>query len=401
MKVNVCDYLIVGGGIIGLTLARNLKKTLPRASITLIEKEPDIALHASGRNSGVLHAGFYYSEDSLKARFSREGNRILKEYCKNRGLKLNECGKVVVASSENELETLYELKKRGETNGVELELLDEKELEECEPNARTVGHALWSPSTATIDPVEICKSLMNEAKALGVNILLNTPYTKKLDEHAILAGSDVFTFDRLINAAGLYADHIARDFGCSEHYIVVPFKGIYVEYTGNKPPVRRNIYPVPNLANPFLGVHYTVKVDGTVEIGPTAMPAFWRENYKAFERFSPTETVQILTWEAVLFLTNAFGFRRLALDEVKKYSRKYLISLAKKMVKHLDSYHFNRWGKPGIRAQLLNTRTKELVQDFVVESTESSIHILNAVSPAFTCSISFTEWVINNFVVSK
>ena len=164
-------------------------------------------------------------------------------------------------------------------------------------------------------------------------------------------------------------------------------------------PVKTNIYPVPNLKNPFLGVHFTITSDNHIKIGPTSMPAFWRENYKGFDYFSLSEFLNIISWEAQLFLTNAFGFRDLAIEEVKKYQRKYFIGLAKKMVYNIDEKGFKEWTTPGIRAQLLNINTKELVQDFVVEGDKESIHVLNAVSPAFTSSFPFSRWVVENFIV--
>lgn len=392
------DYLIIGSGIIGLALAKNLRDRYQDKSIAIIEKEKDVAYHSSGRNSGVLHAGFYYTKDSLKAKFSKEGNKALREYCEDNNLKINKCGKVVVVSNEEELETLYELKKRGDINQVELKLIDEKELEYYEPNAKTYKKALWSPTTATVDPLEVSKTIKNELMQQDVKFYFETPYKERLDDNTISAGANIFEAGKIINAAGLYADKIASDFGYSKDYIIIPFKGIYLEYTGNDKPVKTNIYPVPNLKNPFLGVHFTIKADGKIKIGPTAIPVLWRENYKGFERFKIDEAVQILSWETKLFLTNAFGFKSLALEEIKKMNKRNLIKLAEKMIKKIDSKYFDNWGKPGIRAQLLNTKTMELVQDFVVEGNNDSIHILNAVSPAFTCSLPFTNWIIENFI---
>ena len=161
--------------------------------------------------------------------------------------------------------------------------------------------------------------------------------------------------------------------------------------------MRTNIYPVPNLAQPFLGVHFTIKVDGTVKIGPTAIPAFWRENYRGLSRFNWQDLKEILGWEASLFLKNDFGFRDLALSEIKKYSRVTMANQARDLVKTLAPSRFTRWGKPGIRAQLLDTRTRKLVSDFHVEGDQDSIHILNAVSPAFTASLPFARWTIERF----
>jgi L-2-hydroxyglutarate oxidase LhgO len=200
-------------------------------------------------------------------------------------------------------------------------------------------------------------------------------------------------FGRLINAAGLYADTIAHDFGCGLDYTILPFKGIYLKDPANDSNLTTNIYPVPNLANPFLGVHFTLAVDNAAKIGPTAIPAFWRENYRGLDRFNLTQMLQILGWEARLFLGNDFGFRTLAIDEMKKYSRSYLINLAKKLTRAMPLHPYDTWSTPGIRAQLLHKPTRELVQDFVVETQGNTTHILNAVSPAFTASIPFGRWV--------
>jgi len=398
MKEKEFDFVIIGAGIIGLTLAKNLKKKYPDAKIAIIEKEIGIGAHTSGRNSGVLHAGFYYTADSLKARFTKNGCLFWREYCERYGLKINKCGKVVVCKNENELETLFELKRRGDRNGVPLEVIEERELEKVEPNARTYKKALWSPLTATVDPVEILSHLKFNLEKAGIKFFLNTPYQRRIDEKKIGAGDFVFQYEKLINTAGLYADKIAKEFGFSKDYVIIPFKGIYLEYTGNDKPIKRNIYPVPNIKNPFLGVHYTIKVDGKIKIGPTATPAFWRENYKGFDKFNIKELLEIIKWEAILFITNSFGFRNLAFEEIKKYRKSYLINEAIKLVKKIDKRKFTKWGIPGIRAQLLNVKTKELVQDFIVEKDKNSVHILNAVSPAFTAAYPFTKWVVENFI---
>jgi len=397
-----CDYLIIGAGIIGMALARELLSRFPAADILVIEKEPDVARHSSGRNSGVLHAGFYYTADSLKARFTRDGNRMMREYVKGRGLAINECHKVVVASDESEIEGVRELQRRGEKNGVDVRIIDQQELAGIDPNAKTTQIALYSPSTATVDPGQVCHALKDDLEQAGVKFLFSQGYQRRQGDSAIVtSGGLVIEVGLIINAAGLYADRIARDFGFSQNYTIIPFKGIYLKYTGPDKPVRTNIYPVPNLKNPFLGVHYTITVDGTVEIGPTAIPAFWRENYVGLENFSLGELLEIIGWESRLFLADSFGFRSLAFEELKKYDRSYFTGLAVKMVKQIDTAGFTRWSKSGIRAQLLNTTTKELVQDFVVEGDSRTVHVLNAVSPAFTCSFPFAAWAVDNYVLKQ
>ncbi|MGB4600418.1 MAG: L-2-hydroxyglutarate oxidase [Trichlorobacter sp.] len=393
------EYLIIGAGIIGLALARELRTRYPQADILVIEKEADVAFHGSGRNSGVLHAGFYYSADSLKARFTRDGNRMMKEYVTGRCLAINECHKVVVASDESEIEGVRELQRRGERNGVEVRVIDEQELAAIDPNAKTTQIALYSPTTATVDPTQVCHALRADLEAAGVRFLFGQGYLRRLDDSSIVTTCGLnITAGLTINAAGLYADRIARDYGFSKHYTIIPFKGVYLKYTGPDKPVRTNIYPVPNLKNPFLGVHYTVTVDGTIKIGPTAIPAFWRQNYAGLDNFSLTELLEIIGWESRLFVSDSFGFRSLALGELKKYDRAFFTGLATKMVKQIDTARFNQWSTPGIRAQLLNTDTKELVQDFVVEGDGRSIHVLNAVSPAFTCSFPFAAWVVEQHI---
>ena len=393
------DYLIIGAGIIGLAIARELRSRYPKAAITIIEKEPDVAYHSSGRNSGVLHAGFYYSADSLKAKFTRDGNFAMKDFCREKGLKLNECQKVVVAKDESELEPLYELDRRGKRNGVDVKIIDEQELKEIDPNAKTFKFALYSPNTATVDPTELNKAVRDELLASGVKMVFGQGYKKKIDGNTIeTTAGNTFTAKKLINTAGLYADKIARDFGYSAHYTIIPFKGIYLKYTKKDKPIKTNIYPVPNLKNPFLGVHYTITVDGTIKIGPTSIPAFWRENYKGMDNFKGGELANILGWESKLFFSNAFGFRSLAFDEMKKYNKSYFVDLATSMVHSIDKSGFTEWSKPGIRAQLLNTKTYELVMDFVVEGDSTTVHVLNAVSPAFTCSFPFAKWVVDNYI---
>ena len=392
-----CDYLIVGGGVIGLALARSIHQHYPERKMILIDKESDVAAHASGRNSGVLHAGFYYTADSLKARFTVEGNAAWKDFCREYHLPMNECGKLVVAQNEKELEQLFELERRGKRNGSNVEMIDEVQARAIDPNVRTFQKALWSPDTASVDPVLCCAALKKELVAAGVTLLFDCAYLKR-EGKVVVTGRGRIEAGKVINAAGLYADKVARDFGFGERYTMIPFKGLYLKYTKDKTAVRTNIYPVPNLAHPFLGVHYTKTVEGSIKIGPTATPAFWRENYTGWAGFNILELVDTLLWEAKLFVLNAFGFRDLAIEEMKKYNRKYYVGLAAKMVQEIDSDGFTEWTRPGIRAQLLDKKENKLVQDFVVEGDGESVHVLNAGSPAFTCAFPFADYVVDNFV---
>ncbi len=394
------DYLIIGAGIIGLNIAKNLKERFPNSNIIVLEKEKEVGMHSSGRNSGVLHAGFYYTANSLKAKFTKDGNTALKEFCKLRNLKINECKKVVVAQNKKELEGLEELKRRGDINEIELHWLDEQELDKLYPNIKTYKKALLCPSTANVNPKEVTQEFAKVIQEIGVELILNTKYLSS-SKNIIRTSKGDYEAKKIINCAGLYADKIANDFGFCKDYVIIPFKGIYLKDKNNISQLKTNIYPVPNLDNPFLGVHFTLTVDNESKIGPTAIPAFWRENYKGFDNFSFEEFIQIIYYETKLFITNAFGFRTLAFAEVKKYNFSYLKNLAKKLTKNMDDKGFDSWSRPGIRAQLLDKNTLELVQDFVVQSDKNSIHVLNAVSPAFTSSIPFANWVVEEYILKS
>ena len=372
--------LVVGAGIIGMTMAYEWIKRNPNDEIVIIDKESHEAFHASGKNSGVLHAGFYYSSDSLKAKLTARGNELMKKFCYEKGVKVNETGKLVVAKNEDEIPTLFELAKRSVSNNAGAYIVTEEEAREIDPNAKTHKYALYSPNTATVNPREVCSVLRKDLEEKGVRFEFNTPF-EKYDQ----------AYDFLINAAGLYADKIAHKFGVGLEYTMLPFKGLYRKYLGSDR-IKTQIYPVPNIKNPFLGVHFTLMADNTIKIGPTAIPAFWRENYTGFERFDFKEFLEIIGLEAKLFFTNAFGFRELALYEMRYYIPKNLINEAKKLVHNLRG-EFKPM-TPGIRAQLLNTKTLELVMDFLVEYKTDQIHILNAVSPAFTASFAFSEYVM-------
>ena len=392
------QYIIVGSGIIGLTIARAIKQVQLAATILIIDKEGGEAAHASSRNSGVLHAGFYYSADSFKAKFTVDGNKAMKQYCRRNNLPVNDCGKLVVAQNESELEQLYELERRGKRNGSNVEIIDEKQAREYEPNVKTFKKALYSPDTASVDPKQVCSSLKNDLLEMGVSFSFQTKYIGKIDGGIKTDKGEIHT-EKIINCAGLYADKVAQDFGFGHKYTMIPFKGLYLKYTKNKTDVKINIYPVPNLKNPFLGVHFTKTVDDEIMIGPTAIPAFWRENYNYSSNFRFSEFIDIMSHEARLFLSNAFGFRHLAMEEMKKYNKRYFVGLAQSMARGIDPKGFTGYTKPGIRAQLLDKQKGILVQDFIIEGDAHSTHILNAVSPAFTCSFPFAEFVTSNHIL--
>lgn len=391
------DFLIIGGGIIGLSIAREIKRRFSDAKVVLLEKESALGLHASGRNSGVIHAGFYYSADSLKAKLTRAGNQAMIAYCESRSVPVNRCGKLVVAREESDLAQLDELLRRGVANQVPLQSVNEAEVREIEPRAKTFQRAIFSPTTASADPRRVIDAMQKDARAEGIRILTNAPYLRR-SNGSIVAGHDRITAGHTVNAAGLFADKVALDFGFSERYRILPFKGLYL-YSDEAPgSLRTNIYPVPDLRNPFLGVHFTVRDDGQVKIGPTAIPAFWREQYRRFDNFRFGEFVEVLFREAGLMFSSSFDFKKLALEEIRKYSRPHLVALASRLAHGVKPEHYTRWGEPGIRAQLLDIKARKLEMDFVVEGDEHSTHLLNAVSPGWTCSIPFASYVVDRIV---
>ena len=389
-----CDFLIIGGGVVGLNIALQAKQHFPDSSVTLIDKEASCGEHASGRNSGVLHAGFYYTADSLKARMTKDGNKRLTEYCVEHGLDINRCGKLIVTKNADEIPVLDELLTRAERNGVLLESITEVEAKEIEPRARTCERALFSPTTSSVDPQQVMREFVSDAERVGIRILNNIEYRGHKNAVVSTSGGDIAA-GYVINAAGLYADKIAKDFGFAQQYRILPFKGLYLYASNQVEPLRTNIYPVPDLRNPFLGVHHTVTVEGKSKIGPTAVPCFWREHYHGLRNFRLGEFLEVITRETDLFIRDDFGFRKLAWEETQKIYRPHLVKLAAELMTGLRAEHYTKWGRPGIRAQLLDTATRKLEMDFRVEGDERSFHILNAVSPAFTCAMTFSEYTFN------
>jgi len=386
------DFLVIGGGIVGLNIARRLRRAFSGASVRLIEKEIDCGLHASGRNSGVLHAGFYYSPDSLKAKLTWKGNQLLTTYCEEKGIPLNRCGKLVVARDRTEHAGLDELLRRGRANGITLESISEKEAKEIEPRVKTFQRALFSPATSTVDPALVMQAMKKDALEEGVQLHCGVRYLS-LHKQQVATSGGTYDAGYVVNAAGLYADRIARDFGFADRYRILPFKGLYLYSTEPPGAIRTNIYPVPDLKNPFLGVHFTVSASGKAKIGPTAIPGLWREQYEGMTNFRLNEFLEVATRGVGLLASSNFDFKALAAREAAKYSKSKMVSLASDLAEGVKPEHYQSWGKPGIRAQLLDIKKRKLEMDFVLEGDKRSMHVLNAVSPAFTCSLPFSEYV--------
>lgn len=389
------DYLVLGAGVVGLSIAIELRTRYPQSTVHVLEKEAGDSMHASGRNSGVLHAGFYYSPDSLKAKLTVDGNRRLKEFCQAEGVPVITCGKVVVAQTQDQVPLLHELKRRGDANGVQLEVVSEAELERLEPLAETTDIALWSPNTAVSDPNAVSKALRSKAERIGVSFQFDTQVTSLGSDFLATRSGQRIEFSHFVNAAGLYSDKIAQMQGFGEKYSMMPFIGLYHYAPALKGTLQRHIYPTPDPRNPFLGVHFTRTVDGSVKVGPTAIPLLSREQYSILKGLSPREFVEILSNYPKFITSGYHDVWSLVRTELPKISRSHLLREAAKLSSKIDVSKFNVFGKPGIRAQLFDRSLGKLEMDFVVEGDSRSTHVLNAVSPGWTTCLSFAEYVVD------
>ncbi|MCO4743554.1 MAG: FAD-dependent oxidoreductase [Proteobacteria bacterium] len=389
------DLLVIGAGVVGLTVARSAILRHPTLRVLVVDKEPFVGAHASGRNSGVLHSGVYYKAGTLKARFCVDGNRAWRSWCEEAGVAVRSCGKVIVAQTEADVAKLETLHSRGTSSGVRLEWLDGKQLEAIEPAARTHQRALWCSDTGAFDPEEVMLALADELAARGVEIRLDCGFERREDD-AVVVGGETVKVGHVVNAAGLQADKVARLWNAGEHYRILPFRGLYL-YGEPEIQFRTHIYPVPDLTMPFLGVHFTVTRGGRTKIGPTAMPALWREQYGGLSGLVPGEMLQIGADQLGMLLSDP-TVRRLGMSELRKLSRSQLLADARALVNGLDARQWTSWGRPGIRAQLLDLKTRRLHMDFVVEPAERSTHVLNAISPAFTCALPFADHVVETYL---
>jgi len=393
------DVLIIGAGIVGLSVGIALLQARPSLKILVIDKEAGPGQHASGRNSGVLHAGFYYSPDSLKAKFCREGNAELRKLCIENEIPVLECGKVVVARNAEEDARLDLLHSRGITNGVELELHDAANLEKHEPLAKTHGRYLWSPKTAISDPKAVTTAMVKRFESLGGRISYSSKV--QISESSGEVGVKGFEANYVINSAGAQSDRLARGLGMAKEYAMVPFIGIYRSVEAKKLPLKRLVYPVPHPINPFLGVHFTLTLDGKVKVGPTAIPILGREQYSWAKGWSLPDIGQALIAATALIRGRAHSLGEILKSELPKLRESSLVRESAILVPNASQ--IEAWEKrpPGIRSQLVNIETGKLEQDFIVKNFQNSCHILNAVSPGWTSAIPFGRWVANEYVLNQ
>lgn len=407
MSKESTEILIIGGGIVGLSIAYQLIERKICKNIIIIDKEMSLGMHTSGRNSGVLHAGIYYKPGSLKAKVCIEGSKRLQKWIKERSLSINKCGKIILPTKNQLDHQLDLLLKRGKTNGAVVEMIDKKRLYELEPYAESSSdRALWSPNTVVINPKEILMQIENELIEKGVLILKNQTIKKIFPEKKEIHTNDnsIFKFKYFFNCAGLQSDRIAHLCNVGEKYTILPFKGLYWKLkNSNKFNIKTNIYPVPDLSVPFLGVHFTPNAEKirTIYIGPTATIAWGRENYKSINTIEPLMSITNLFILSQQYLLNKNKFRNYVHEQAFQSFEPFLIKAAKKLIPSLSASDIEFSDKLGIRAQLFDKQKMNLVDDFICINDLNSTHVLNAISPAFTSSFSLADLIINSSNVLK
>jgi 2-hydroxyglutarate dehydrogenase len=389
-----CDLAVVGGGIVGLAVARELIRRNPHASVCVLEREAGLATHQSGRNSGVIHAGIYYSPGSLKARLCVQGARALYDYCAERSISHQRCGKVILATNTFELARLEELERRGRANGVDgLRLIGSSEIARIEPHARAIA-GLHSPGTGIVDFASVARQYANDVLECGGAIATDCEVAEVVLRgrrlhlrHArgtTMAGFGVF-------CAGAWADRLAVAAGADPDPRIVPFRGAYLKLTPERADlVRALIYPVPDPALPFLGVHLTKHIDGEVHVGPTALITGARDADRA-RAVRPRDALETIAWPgtwrmlARWWRTGVTELRRAALrSALVKAAARYVPELCPRDVEPAFA---------GVRAQALG-RDGRLIDDFVFSATDRALHVRNAPSPGATASLAIAAHVV-------
>jgi len=359
-------------------------------------------MHSSGRNSGVLHSGIYYPPGTLKARLCQEGAREMANFHRENKLRLRECGKVLVVANLQDTPQLDLLAERARLQNIPIEILDEQQLKDIEPEARSAtGRAIFVPSTAVGDPLAVMGVLKDRLKTEGVNVIYDCDIVSvdAKSGHIQVRTGETIHYGHAVNTAGLHADRVAHQFGCGMRYTLLPFKGIYWKLNPDSG-IQFNhlVYPVPDLRVPFLGVHTTTSVDGVTYLGPTAVPAFGRENYQGIQGVNATEATRISLILIKQFFANREGFRRLAWQEGPRYLKPWFVAAAQAIAPGIKREHLMQSNKVGIRAQMFDTHEGKLVNDFLVEKGPKSTHILNAISPAWTSAFPFARYVCDQFI---
>lgn len=389
---NAIDIVVIGGGIVGLATAYRLLQQKPDAHVRVLEKESEVSSHQSGRNSGVLHSGVYYAPGSLKAKNCRAGKEAMIEFCQQEGIDYDICGKVVVATSDDEIPALQDIYARGQANGVECSMIGPDELRELEPHVAGV-QAIHVPETGVVDYRKVSERLALRIREMGGTILTDAQVTamEETDDgtrvHTV-RGS--FRGDVVINCAGLHSDRVASMSGRDASVQIVPFRG---EYYVLKPEAqslcRSLIYPVPNPNFPFLGVHFTRTIDGRVECGPNAVLAFAREGY-TMSSVNLRDLAQTLGYSG--FRRLAARYWRVGIGEMwRSVSKQAFVRALQQLVPDIRAEHLVA-SPAGVRAQAV-TPDGQLVDDFKIETVGNVVNVCNAPSPAATSSLNIGQLI--------
>ena len=390
-------FVIIGGGIIGLTTARALHRRYPKAKLLVLEKEKEWAQHQTGRNSGVIHSGIYYKPGSLKARMARQGNSSTIDFCRRYSIEHDLCGKLIVASDSSELPRLQALYQRGLENGLSVSLLVPEQVKEIEPHVHCVG-AINVPSTGIVNYKKVCDVIARELLQSGAELRLGTKVTKLRSTAraaVVTSGSEQFEAEFVINCAGLHSDRIAKMSGAAAQAKIVPFRGEYYELKPERRWLVKNlIYPVPDPSFPFLGVHFTRMIDGSVHAGPNAVLSLKREGYRK-TCFSAQDSLETLTYQG--FWRLAARNSREGLREVwRSFSKTAFTKSLQRLIPEVKSDDLIPCSA-GVRAQAL-LPSGAMVDDFLITKADRAIHVCNAPSPAATASFEIAEHVVNSIV---
>ena len=393
------DLIVLGAGITGLSVARQQLIQDSDCKVLILEKELQVGLHGSGRNSGVLHSGIYYPTGTLKAKFCAEGAKLMDKYCIENDLPISRYGKVILPTKledDNQLDLLY---KRAIKNGAEVEIISQNKLKQLEPEAYSItSRALYSPNTSVVDPHAVLNKIMLDLLDYGVDIIFGEKIVSADTHKSIISTNkkNLYKYSHLVNCTGQYSDLVSKIFHVGEQYTLLPFKGLY--YGLNKSSniqINGLIYPVPDLNVPFLGIHSVKLVDGDTYFGPTAIPAFGRENYHGFSGINMNDATSISYHLLRQYISNKKGFRRFTHQEASRFLKSKFLENMRKIIPRLSSHDLDRSSKVGIRAQLLDKKRNELVMDFLIERKGNTTHVLNAVSPAFTSAFAFAKYILN------
>lgn len=387
------DYTVIGGGIVGLSTAYQLAWTKPGARVVVLEKEGRIAAHQTGHNSGVIHSGLYYKPGSFKARFAREGRQSMVRFCEAHGIAHDTCGKLVVATDAEELPELERLYQRGLENDLEVTKLTPEEAKEYEPHVSSVG-ALRVPSTGICDYVAVCHKYVELLQTAGGAVQLSTKVLSSEDRGNVTILETNHGRHRtgfVINCAGLYSDRVAQMAGLDTEAKIVPFRGEYYELVPDKRYLVKDlIYPVPNPAFPFLGVHFTRMIDGTVHAGPNAVLAFRREGYEKTD-IDFAELGDTLSYSG--FWQLAKKHWRNGMSEMwRSLSKEAFVRSLQKLIPEVTDADVIPT-HAGVRAQAL-LHDGSFVDDFLVKRGQRSLHVVNAPSPAATASLEIGRYIV-------